>query len=137
MKKILRYVSAVIGFILLFLVTMGIEEGLSVPGQGPITLFVVLIILPIGFLFRWLSLTNMSRRKKVINVLDNLFVIFILKGLPTLLGYTSTILQLKLPIYLAIFSTGSILIAIGGIGLLVLNKVPLEKRKSYEDSNIY
>lgn len=137
MKKILRYVSAVIGFISLFLVTMGIEEGLSVPGQGPITLFVVLIILPIGFLFRWLSLTNMSRRKKVINVLDNLFVIFILKGLPTLLGYTSTILQLKLPIYLAIFSTGSILIAIGGIGLLVLNKVPLEKRKSYEDSNIY
>lgn len=139
MKKILRYISTGVGFLFLWFAITSFKGGLSYSDERVMILFSMLFILPIGILFRWLSLIGlgMNSRKKMLKILDNIFVIFILEGIVTLIGFTNALIAIGFPIYLAFFSVGALLIAIGGIGLFILNRIPLEKRKLHENSDLH
>lgn len=94
MRKILRYISAGLGFISFFISVGGFLYPLIYPytyGRGSMSsesFAAGILFLPIGFVFRFLSLYDKPKLEKLIQIIKELFAIIAIESLG---GITSLI----------------------------------------------
>lgn len=132
MKKILKLISKLIGWYFMFLATMGLSEGLMYAEERGLISFSIVILLPLGILFRALSLSMKAKKTRIIKSLDNFFILLLLRGLTLI----SSHLLLPHPYVMVIthlLIVGISFLIIGGIALFTIGKIKLDGE--FDDQN--
>lgn len=127
MKKVLRYISAGIGFFFLFTSVLAFKEGLIYSEQRALIGSACIFLLPMGCLLRWISLVDKTKRQRLLEIADNISIIFIINGIISVVSH----LLLPYPYVRYLSNTlilGIVFIIMGGAGLFLLNKIPTMKK---------
>lgn len=118
--KILRYISAGIGYLFLWFATFALYDGLT--RDLDMIGVVIIMFLPLGFLFRWLSISGKTRKQKCLNIIENFLVLL------TIRGSIATTSYLLLPIYVIDFLIVGVVFIIAGIlGLRTMGRNPFDR----------
>ena len=122
--KILRYISAGIGFFFLWCAAYYLLDGLTVDIDWLGVVFVM--YLPLGVLFRWLSITGKTRKQKRLDILENFLILLIIRNLISVVGHFY--LSSDLWRYITNRLIASILFIILGMsGLYLIDRGPFKK----------
>ena len=127
MKKVLRYISTGISFFFLFMAILALKEGLIYSEQRELIGSAFIFMLPIGCLFRWISLVDRNKKQRLLEIADNISVAFIINGIISIVSH----LSLPSPYIRYLSNTlivGIVFIIVGGAGLFLLNKIPTIKK---------
>lgn len=127
MKKVLRYISTGVSFFFLFAAILALKEGLIYSEQRELIGSAFIFMLPMGCLLRWISLVDKTKRQRLLEIADNISIIFIINGIISVVSH----LLLPYPYIRYLSNTlilGIVFIIMGGAGLFLLNKIPTTKK---------